>query len=465
MRILLLSPPYLPEYMRNARCDFVSLSATQWYPILLGYCGAFLEGRGYEVKLVDAPANHLNHQQTRNIVKEYRPHLLILYTGLKSEDNDLEFGDSLLEELDCEGCIVGPFAGIHPDKILEKTQVIDKLVLGEFEYPVAEIAEGKKNTEIKNLVYKEHSHIRHNPMRPNLSGVKLDDIPFVSRFFRDQVDIRRYKTPSESYPFLDIMTGRGCVWGHCTYCLWVHTYIQGSVYNQRSLDNVVEELRFIESDMKQVRSVMIQDDTFTEMRAEAFSEAKLAAGIRLPWSCYSRGNLSFATMALMKKAGCRNLHVGYESASPRILKRVKKGVTIEQMTRFTADAKRAGLRIHGDFAIGFAGETEEEARQTIQWACQLRPDTAQFQLMIPFPGTPYFKDLEANGWLNANGQPNMPWFSNENIRLMAKKAYRRFYLSPQFAWQCCRHPYDHFFGRLKTISRAIPAILWKRWQI
>ena len=56
MRILLLSPPYLPEYMRNARCDFVSLSATQWYPILVGYCGAYLEGQGHEVKLVDAPA-------------------------------------------------------------------------------------------------------------------------------------------------------------------------------------------------------------------------------------------------------------------------------------------------------------------------------------------------------------------------------------------------------------------------
>jgi len=48
-KVILLSPPYLKEYMRNARCDFVSLSATQWYPILLGYCGALLEREGFEI--------------------------------------------------------------------------------------------------------------------------------------------------------------------------------------------------------------------------------------------------------------------------------------------------------------------------------------------------------------------------------------------------------------------------------
>ena len=97
MRILLLSPPYLPEYMRNARCDFVSLSATQWYPILLGYCGAYLEGQGHEVKLVDAPAHYLDHDATRQLVREYRADLLVLYTGFQSEENDLRLADPLVD--------------------------------------------------------------------------------------------------------------------------------------------------------------------------------------------------------------------------------------------------------------------------------------------------------------------------------------------------------------------------------
>ncbi len=464
-RILLLSAPFLPEYMRNARCDFVSLSATQWYPILLGYCGAYLQGQGHQVKLVDAPAHGWNHEQTREIITRFHPDLIVLYTGLMSETNDLEFADRLIEELQCDSVIVGPYASIDPEKTLTRSQTVDKLVVGEFELPVGEIVAGRERAQIDNLVYKENGTLKRNPPRPYLGTAALDAIPFVSRFFRDQVHVYRYRTPSELYPFMDIMTGRGCAWGQCTYCLWVHTFVQGMTYHTRSIPNVIDELRFIERDMPQIRSVMIQDDTFTEERAAEFCKAKISAGIRLPWSCYARANMSYDVLVLMKRAGCRNLHVGYESGDPDVLKRIKKGLSVERMTRFTRDAKSAGLRIHGDFAFGFPGETPEAAQKTIRWACRMNPATAQFQLMIPFPHTAFHEEMHANGWLNAEGQPDMPQFSNDQIRATAKRAYRSFYLSPQYVIKCLRDPYDFFFARLKTISRAIPALFWRRWQV
>jgi radical SAM superfamily enzyme YgiQ (UPF0313 family) len=464
MKILLLSPPYVPEYMRNARCDFVSLSATQWYPILLGYCGAYLEAKGHKVRLIDAPAHHLDHESTRQVVRRYKPDLLVVYTGRMSENNDIDLADSLADELGCEAVLVGPYASIHPEKTLSKTAVVNKLVVGEFEHPVGEIAQGREIADTKNLVYKEGERILSNPVRAYLTGKELDEIPFVSRFFRDQVNVYRYKTPSEYHPFMDILTGRGCKWGQCTYCLWVHTYVKGSTYNTRSISNVIEELEFIEREMPQIRSIMIQDDTFTEDRAQEFSEAKIRAGITLPWSCYARANIGLDALRLMKLAGCRNLHVGFESADSRVLRRIKKGLSVARMTSFTRDAKKAGLRIHGDFAIGFPGETPENALKTIEWACRMNPDTAQFQLMIPFPGTPFFEEMEGKGWLNAEGQPDMPQFTNEEIRAMAKKGYRSFYLSPHYLAKCMRHPYEHFFGRLKTIVRAIPAMFWQHWR-
>ncbi|HPD17679.1 MAG TPA: radical SAM protein [Planctomycetota bacterium] len=463
MKVLLLSAPYVPEYMRNARCDFVSLSATQWYPILLGYCGAWLEGQGHTVKLVDAPAHYLDHEATRRIVREFRPDLLVLYTGRLSEQNDLDLAEPLVEELGCDAVLVGPFASIDPEATLAKARVIAKLVVGQFEHPVAELAAGRPPAEVRNLVRREGSSIVRNPVRPYLTGEELDAIPFVSRFLARQVDLRRYKTPSELFPFMDILTGRGCCYGHCTYCLWVHTYVCGTNYSVRSIGNVIEELRCIERELPQVRSVMIQDDTFPESRAREFSEAKLAAGIRLPWSCYARGNMGFEVLKLMKRAGCLNLHVGYESGDPEVLQRIRKGVTVERMTQFTDDAKRAGLRIHGDFAVGFPGETPESFEKTIAWAKRLDPYTAQFQLMIPFPGTPYHDMMKAEGWLNARGEPDMPQFSNEQIRAMAKRAYRRFYLTPRYLWKCLCHPYDRVLVRLKTMARAVPAMFWRRW--
>jgi len=463
MRVLLLSPPFVPEYMRNARCDFVSLSATQWYPILLGYCGAYLENRGHAVKLVDAPAAYLDHEATAAIVRQFRPDLLVIYSGRLSEDNDIAFCEPLVEELGCDAVLVGPYAAINPEATLAKTSAIGKLVVGEFERPVAELAEGSEPKEILNLVYKDGDAIVRNPERPYLTGEELDAFPFVSDFFSRHVDIRRYRAPSEPHPFMDILTGRGCCWGRCTYCLWVHTYVRGPTYNTRSIENVLEEFRWIERNLPQVRSVMIQDDTFPEGRAREFSEAKLRAGIKLPWSCYARGNMTFETLKLMKRAGCLNLHVGYESADPEILKRIKKGVSVERMTRFTEDAKRAGLRIHGDFAVGFPGETPESFEKTIAWAKRLNPYTAQFQLMIPFPGTPFHEEMAARGWLNERGEPDMPQFTNDQIRALAKKAYRRFYLSGSYLWKCMCHPYDRVVLRLKTMARAIPAMFWRRW--
>ena len=496
MRVLLLSAPYLPEYMRNARCDFVSLSGTQWYPILLGYCGAWLEGQGHEVKLVDAPAHRLSHEATRSIVREFKPDLLVLYTGRLSEENDLAFAEPLVEELGCEAVIVGPYASIDPEATLGRARVISKLVVGEFEHPVAELAAGRPPAEIRNMVYKtgvpaarplslsgrgqgeggtapppspyplperEGGGVIHNRVRPYLTGEELDAIPFVSRFLARQVDIRRYRTPSELFPFMDILTGRGCCYGQCTFCLWVHTYVKGATYNVRSIGNVMEELRWIERELPQVRSVMVQDDTFSEARAREFSEAKLAAGIRLPWSCYARANMSLEVLRLMKRAGCRNLHVGYESGDPEVLKRIKKGISVERMTQFTEDAHRAGLRIHGDFAVGFPGETPQSFEKTIAWAKRLDPYTAQFQLMIPFPGTPYYAMMKERGWLNERGEPDMPQFPNERIRAMAKHAYRRFYLSPRYAWRCLCHPYDRVVLRLGTMLRALPAMFWRRW--
>lgn len=464
-RILLLSPPFVPEYMRNARCDFVSLSATQWYPILLGYCGVYLQKLGHEVRLIDAPAHYLNHAETYQIVQDYEPDLIVLYTGFMSEKNDLVFTDRLVDDLGCDAVIVGPFASIDPEKTLSHAQVIDKLVVGEFEPAVGEIAAGFHAVQVKNLCYKENGQIVHNPRRSYLSGDQLDANPFVSRFFKQQLDLLRYKTPSELYPFMDIMSGRGCQWGRCSYCLWVHTYIKGSTYQVRSISNLVDEFDYIAKDLPQIKSVMIQDDTFTETRALEFSEAKIAAGIKLPWSCYARANMRSEVLDLMKRAGCRNLHVGFESADPQILRRIKKGITVAQMEQFARSAEKAGLRIHGDFAIGFPGETISGAQKTIEWACRLRPHTAQFQLMIPFPGTPYFEEMHANGWLNENGQPDMPQFTNEQIREVAKKAYRKFYFSPHYFYQCCRHPYELVFSRLKTYSRAIPAIFWRKWQV
>ena len=85
--------------------------------------------------------------------------------------------------------------------------------------------------------------------------------PITSEYFHRQVNIYRYKTPSEYYPFIDVMSGRGCAWGKCNFCLWVQTFVDGTVYNLRSIDHFMMEFEYITRYMPEVKSVMIQGMT------------------------------------------------------------------------------------------------------------------------------------------------------------------------------------------------------------
>jgi len=449
--------------MRNARCDFVSLSCSQWYPIWLGYAGAWLEHAGHDVLLIDAPTMHATHEMVEQRATEFRPDMLVVYTGQKSRANDIEVADRLTEGLNCISVLVGPYFSSSPVETLQQSRAVEYGVDGEFEFALAELAGGKSPGEIGNLVYRDGDRMVKNEVRPYLTTGDLDRIPFVTRFFNEHLDIRSYKTISERYPYVDLMTGRGCAWGQCTFCLWVHTFVKGRRYNLRSIENVIEEFTYVVREMPAVRSVMVQDDTLTEERAEELSRHKLARRIRIPWSCYSRGDLGYETMKLMKRANCRNLHVGYESADPQILKAIRKGVTLKKMEEFTRDAKRAGLHIHADFAVGFPGESPETVERTIRWAKRLNPDTAQFQLANALEGTPFHQVGKSNGWIDEEGGPDYPDFRNSEIRAAAKRAYRAFYLSPRWAIRCLRHPYEKFFSRMRTMSVALPAMLWRRW--
>ena len=458
----MISPPYVEDYMRNGRCDFVSLSRTQWYPLWLGYLGAFLEGRGYTVKLIDAPSQGLDHDAAKRQCIAFDPDFMVAYSGRLSEDNDVAFVEDLLQTLNVSGTYVGPFASIAPEKLVAKSPSMPRAVSGEFEFPVLDLLQGRADSKIANLVYMDGDKVVSNTVRAYMTGEELDDIPFITEFFSRHLNITNYRTPSELFPFMDLLTGRGCAWGRCTYCLWVHTFIKGSTYNTRSVDNVVDEFLYVQKHLPQVRSIMIQDDTFTDKRATEICEAFVRRSVKLPWSCYARGNQSYETLKLMKRAGCRNLHVGFESENATILKTIKKGLTLDRMSRFAEDAKKAGLRLHGDFAIGFPGETRESVARTIDWAVSMRPHTAQFQLMIPFPGTPFYEQLAANGHVK-DGYASYPDMDADELERMAKKAYRRYYLSLWFVGQVLTHPKELLLEKLSTYILAIPSIFWKKY--
>jgi hypothetical protein len=392
-RIALVSFMYKPGYMKNARCDFVSWSGTQWYPIQLGYLAAFLTGKGYDVKIIDAQAYSISTEKVVKDINAFKPHNIVIYAGGDSFEEDMILWDFLDNNV-TDTVLAGPFYALNADKYRVPG------IQGELEDGVLDWLEGKIKVDDKPVV--------GSP----LTTEQLDAMPFVSDIFMEQLNPKFYRTPSEKWPFVDIMTGRGCIYGKCTYCVWPKVYKSG--YTARSMENVIEEIKKIDR-LGFYKSIMIQDDTFPTNRIEEFCYMKAVNRIKIPWSCLVRANLGTHTLNLMKVANCMNLHVGYESGCDKTLERVKKGISKEQMYDFTIKAKKAKLRIHGDFMIGI-DKSEKEIKETIDWACKLNPDTAQFQIYIPYDN---------------NEQCEV---SPERLRQLARYAYRKFYSRP-VAWK------------------------------
>jgi radical SAM superfamily enzyme YgiQ (UPF0313 family) len=447
MKILLLSPPYLSDYMRNGRCDYISWSHTQWYPIWLAYCGALLEKYGHKVRLIDAPAAGLGYKDIFKRIINFIPDIIVIYSSTKSQDSDIRFSEEIKDNLGSYIVFVGPYVSADVDLIFETSKKVDAVVKGEFDYAVLELADSVKKTDIKNLIWRDNGQIVSNELRAPLVKEELDRIPFVTDFYQRHLNLRDYRVPSELYPFVDIFTGRGCIWGRCAFCLWPHSFIKKGCYNTRSIENVVEEIKFVNNKMPYVKEVFIQDDTLPRDRAIELSRAILDNNLNVTWSCYSRGDLDYDTLRLMKDSGCSVLHVGYESKSNLILKKIDKGLTFERMTEFTYDAHRLGLKIHGDFLLGLPGETEKTIKETIEWARLLDPETAQFLIPIPYKATPFFNYLKMrNQRLDLEEKVLHKW---------QKIAYRSFYMRWKFIKKASLRPDEYIFSRIRPILRMI----------
>jgi len=220
----------------------------------------------------------------------------------------------------------------------------------------------------------------------------------------------------------------------------------GHQYRRRSIDNVVEEFRWIEKHLPGVH-VFIEDDTLTvnRKRCHALAEGLLQAGSRVGFTANSRADVDLETLRILRKAGLRMLCTGFESADNQILAAMDKRLQVDHARQFAADAKQAGVLVHGCFIVGNPGETAGSLRRTLRFACELDPDSAQFFPLMVYPGTRAFDRAVKDGalvsndwsqWLTDDGLHNTtidrPGLPAPALLDWCSHARRRFYLRPRY---------------------------------
>jgi len=452
MKIVMLNPPYFPMFSRASRSPAVTKSSTLYYPFFLAYATGVLEDEGFDVTLIDSPAQRLNREQTIKKISQLKPDMVVCETSTPSIENDME----VVEELKKAGIgyivVVGTHVSALADEVMNKYPYLDAIARREYEYTVKELAlkiqlKGMQTSfaGIEGLSYRCDDKIVHNLDRPHIEN--LDELPFVSRVYRDHFRdfLSSYFYGANLHPVVSILSGRGCP-HRCAYCVYPQT-MTGHRYRLRSVKNVVDELEFIKNELPEVREIFIEDDTLTvnKERVEAISLEIIRRKLKIRWSTNSRADASYETMALMHKAGCRLLCVGFESSSQDVLDKLQKHISREKYMSFRKDAARAGLLLHGCFMYGNDGETYETMCETLELAKSLNCDTSQFYPIMVYPGTRAYDDYKKKGyitaehyrdWLTSEGLHNcvvsLPNISKEELVEFCDISRRKFYLRPKY---------------------------------
>jgi radical SAM superfamily enzyme YgiQ (UPF0313 family) len=375
--------------------------------------------------------------------------------------------------------LVGPHVTALPDESLALCPAADAVVRGEYEYTVRDVARlldgGGNLGKVEGLTYRDSGGtVVRNPDRSAIED--LDALPFVSAVYKRHLRIEDYFYSIARHPQVTILTGRGCP-HRCSYCLWPQT-LTGHRYRKRTVEDVAHEFAYIERELPQVKEVFVEDDTLTvdRKRCEALAGALVSQGNQLPFSANSRADVPHETLERLKQAGLRLLCVGFESGDQSVLDAMCKGIKVDQFRQFCADARRAGVLIHGCFVAGGPGETRESLAKTFELAKELDPDTAQFFPLMVYPGTEAFNWARDRGylisedyrqWLTAEGLHRTvlerPELSGEELVAWCDQARRSFYLRPRYiaskVRQIVGQPAEA--GRVLRAACSLSGHLWR----
>ncbi|MFH0948009.1 MAG: radical SAM protein [Elusimicrobiota bacterium] len=439
MKILMLNPPFGMDFCRSARWAAKSRGRVQRHPDWMLIATAVLEKAGHSVKFIDASALNLTKEETKKIMTDFRPELLVCHTTTPSIYNDISYAKLGKEISGCKTVLVGPHVSVLVENTFELAEgKIDIIARGEYEYTLRDIASGKPLEAIEGISFIKNNKIINNPDRPPLD---VNELPFPAWH---HIKPEWYKDAGKRFPFLTLLSGRGC-FGQCTFCRDT-PIMYGRKLRFRDPKLVVDEIEYDFKLFPYLREIMFETDTFTASpsHVQGVCEEILKRNLKITWSCNTRVDLNLDLLPLMKKAGCRMLMIGFEFGTQETLDAVKKGITLEQSRKFAETANKLGFVLHGCFMVGAPGETKDTARQTIEFAKTLPLDTIQISGICVYPGTGMYDWAKNSGYLLPNDWREWVSKTNEQVTLLSypqltkneidcfvDKGLKDFYLRPK----------------------------------
>lgn len=422
---------------------------TYIYPMVPAYTATLLRSQGYDVMWDDGIAEELTQDGWLERIKKFKPNLIIFETKTPVVKRHWKVIDVVKEEIPgVKIALCGDHVTAMPEESMKNSQVDVIMTGGDYDFLALNVADSynhkvqleagiwyRKGSEIKNT---GHFLLNHD----------LDELPMIDR---DLTKWRLYAYKNGNYkrtPGTYTYAARDCWWGKCAFCSWTTLY-PGKDYRKHSAKRVLDEVgQLIEK--YHVREIMDDSGTFPiGSWLKEFCEGMIERGYnkKIRLDCNMRlKSLNQDEYDLMGRAGFRFILYGLESANQKTLDHINKNLKVSEIEKGVKMAKKGGLDPHITTMMGYPWETLEDAKRTIALSKKLFDkgyvDTLQATIVIPYPGTPLFRECKEKGWLTT-----LDWdkydqrtvimkspLTEKDIKELTQGLYKSF-MTPKYIWR------------------------------
>jgi radical SAM superfamily enzyme YgiQ (UPF0313 family) len=217
----------------------------------------------------------------------------------------------------------------------------------------------------------------------------------------------------------NIVASRGCIY-NCAFCAAAHSINREFGTRERSVKSLQEELADIRQKMPMVDSIRVLDDLFLKNSRSIAQAIEAFSPFDFQWRSMAHvmtfNRVDAKTLLNLRKSGCRELFIGVESGSSKILKSIHKTPNPETIRKNLESVMRAGISLKTYFIYGFPEEEIEDMELTYELASSLRETADKYKVDFrtsvfqfrPYNGTELYHRLEEEGRIEEvqNVQPN-----------------------------------------------------------
>ncbi|MBI2465044.1 radical SAM protein [Candidatus Shapirobacteria bacterium] len=385
-------------------------------PVIPAYGASALHQLGYKVYWDDAIAEKISYQKWLSRIIKWRPSLVAIESKTPTIKRhwaiikDLKSAAAKDKKWKLKVVLFGDHVTAMPEESLKNSPVDYVITGGDYDFMLLNLVDHLVNsTKLEPGFYYRSNALKFKSTIINtgkfaLKHHNLDTLPPINRELTNWKLYGNDNTNFKYHPGAYLMTGRDCWWGKCTFCSWISIF-PGNNFRNFSVKHTVDEIEYMAS--LGIREIF--DDAGTLPIGpwlRDFCNEMIKRGLhkKVVIGCNMRfGALNQEQYDLMGKAGFRFILYGLESSNQKTLDMIVKNTKVEDSRKTLIMAKKAGLEPHLTIMIGYPWETKEDAQNTLEEARSLfrdgLADSMQATIVVPYPGTPLFKQCQENNWL------------------------------------------------------------------